>query len=358
MITLFKKLAIGEEKDYFMENLSMLLASGMGMSAAMKTIGMETNSKTLKKIISKIQDDIESGDSLWKSLQKTALFTDEVISLVRLGESSGQLTENLEVITLQQQKEKNFRSKIHSAMMYPAFVMLLTFIIGIGIAWFILPKLTTVFGQLKIKLPLITKILIFIGEFLKNYGNIVVPAMLVFLILLMYFLFFFRKTKFIGQWLMLGVPGVKKLMKEVEISRFSYILATLFEAGLPILDSLEALKNNTELHAYRKFYAHIFTSVSEGNSFQKSFESYKHAERYLPIAIQQMIFAGEKSGNLPETLKRISANYEGRIEITTKNLTVILEPILLIIVWLGVVAVALAIILPIYSLVGGFNPNP
>jgi type II secretory pathway component PulF len=348
-------LGLAKEREYFVENLSMLISGGMPIIGALGAISQELRSRRMKNIIAVMKSDIESGYPLWKTLANTALFPEHSVSLIRLGEESGKLIENLKVVSVEQEKERVFKSKLHSAMMYPIFVLLLTVIIGIGIAWFILPKLATVFSQLKIKLPLITKILIGGGTFLGSYGMVVVPAAIIVAAVLFFFIFSFSKTKFIGQFLLFYIPGVNTLIKEVETARFGYLLGTLLEAGLPITRALDSLSSATEIAPYRKLYAHMRDSVADGNSVQKSFAAFPHTRRLVPAPIQQLIVAGEQSGTLSETLVKVGTMFETKADTTTKNLTVILEPILLVIVWLGVVGVALAVILPIYSLIGGFN---
>jgi type II secretory pathway component PulF len=144
-------------------------------------------------------------------------------------------------------------------------------------------------------------------------------------------------------------------MKEVEIARFGYLLGTLLQAGLAVNLALESLANATDFIVYRNFYLYLGKSIEEGYSFQKSFSSYKNTAKLIPTPILQLIIAGEKSGNLSKTLLKVGEMFEEKSDITTKNLTIILEPILLVFVWLGVVSVALAVILPIYGLVGGLD---
>ena len=352
---MFFTFGLGKERDYFVENLSMLISGGMPIIGALDAIAQELRSRRMKNIIAAIKSDIESGSPLWRTLAKTSLFPEHAVSLIRLGEESGKLTQNLKVVAIEQEKERVFKSKLRSAMMYPAFVLSLTVIIGVGIAWFILPKLATVFAQLKITLPLITKILIGAGTFLGNYGGYVVPAAIAVMVMLFFFVFSFSKTKFVGQFILFSSPGIKDLIKEVEVARFGYLLGTLLEAGVPITHALDSLANATEISPYRKLYLHLRDSVSDGNSIQKSFAVFSHTNRLIPAPIQQLVVAGEQSGTLSATLLKIGQIYETKSDTTTKNLTVILEPILLVIVWLGVVAVALAVILPIYNLIGGFN---
>ena len=141
----------------------------------------------------------------------------------------------------------------------------------------------------------------------------------------------------------------------MELARFGYLLGSLLEAGMPIVDSIKSIKETVSFYNYRKFYSFLENSIEEGNSFQKSFSSYKKINKLFPSPIQQIIIAAEKSGHLSDALKKIGNVFEERLENTTKNLAVILEPILLVIVWFGVMAVAFAVILPIYGLIGGLQ---
>lgn len=350
-----RTLFLSKERDYLVENLSLLVSSGMPITSALESIAQELRSRRMKKVIATMKLEVESGSPLWRTLASTNLFPEQAISLIRLGEESGKLTENLKVVATEQEKERIFKSKLRSAMMYPVFVLSLTVIIGIGIAWFILPKLALVFAQLKIKLPLITKVLIGAGTFLGEYGRYVLPTAVIIIVALLFFIFSFSRTKFIGQFILFSVPGIKGLIKEVEVARFGYLLGTLLQAGLPITQALDSIASATEITPYRKFYTHLRDSVADGNSLQKGFVTFKHANRLIPVPIQQLVVAGEQSGSLARTLLKIGETFEAKADTMTKNLTVILEPILLVIVWLGVVAVALAVVLPIYSLIGGFK---
>lgn len=335
----------------------MLLAAGMSVTTALSAIKKEIKSGKLKKIIEEASVSIEAGSSISTALDSVGIFPQSTISLIRIGEKSGRLAENLKVVAKQQQKDKEFRSKTASAMMYPLFVSGLTVIVGLGIAWFILPRLATVFAQLKINLPFITQWLINLGTFLGHYGTIVIPASLVIGLLILFFLFMFSKTNFLGQAILFRLGPVSRLLTELELSRFGSLLGNLLKAGLPILDSLESLLESSTLYRYKKFYAFLNEKVKEGNSFAKCFGSYKNTNRLIPVPIQQLVITSEQSGNLPETFKKIGEMYGTKTETTAKNITILLEPILLVIVWLGVIAVALAVILPLYSLIGNLNTS-
>jgi type II secretory pathway component PulF len=346
---------LGKERDHFIENLSMLVASGMPIMGAIASIAKEAKDSRMKEILERVLRDIEAGSPLWKAFERTRLFRGYTISLIRLGEESGKLADNLKVIALEEEKERDFRSKVKSALMYPVFVLSLTFFIGIGISWSVLPKLAKIFNDLKLDLPFITKVLIDFGLFLTKYGIFVVPLFLLFMSGVFYFVFVYKKTKFIGEAIIFSIPGIKTLLSEVEVARFGYLLGTLLDAGLPITKAIDSLANATEVIRYKKFYMHLLESIDMGNSFQKSFASYPRVNKIIPEAVQQLIISGEQSGNLTKTLIKVGQVLEAKSDNTTKNLTIIMEPILLVIVWAGVVTVAFAVVLPIYSLVGDFK---
>jgi type II secretory pathway component PulF len=331
----------------------MLIASGMGVIDALKAVKADVRSTRMRRLIDQMAEDIEAGSPIWRTLDDAKLFPMHTISLIRIGEESGKLAENLEVVSVEQEKDRDFRSKIRSAMMYPIFVLGLTVVFGIGISFFILPKLALVFSQLKIQLPLITRVLIGVGVYMSNAGLGVIPIVLAIFGAVLYLIFYFPKTKLIGQSILFHTPGIKRLIQEVEVARFGYLLGTLLQAGMPIAQALHSLAEASSFPHYRRFYVFLAHSIEEGFSFQTSFARYGHRlRRLIPTPVQQLIITGEHSGNLPEILLRVGKSYEGKTEATTKNLTVILEPVLLVIVWLGVISVAFAVILPIYRLVG------
>jgi type IV pilus assembly protein PilC len=277
------------------------------------------------------------------------------MALISLGEESGRLVENLQVAARQEEKQRLLRSKVRSAMMYPAFVLSLTVIIDLGVAWFLLPKLSDTFSQLDVELPLISRIFIGFGEFLRANGVWAVPSLIGGLMLVLFILFGAPKTKNIGHRLVFHIPGIARLMREIEIARFGYLMGTLLQSGLAVTQALELLVSATSAPNYKKFYQHLYDSFDNGFSFKESIKQYKHVDNLLPGALQQMVIAGEHSGSLPETLQKVGDMYEEKSDLTTENLETLLEPILLIIVWLGVMAVAVAVILPVYSLIGGLD---
>ncbi len=344
-----------KEKDYFIENISMLLSSGMSIIKTLEIVNSEIKSKYFKKAVDEMLDQVRDGVYLWKALDQHKIFSPYFISLLMIGEESGRLSENFKIIAAQNSKDKIFKAKLKSAMMYPTFVLILAVVIGLGVSWFILPKLATVFTGMNMEMPLITRIMIGAGVFLSNYGSWLVPLIAVVFGISMYFIFVYKKTKHIGQLILFKLPGIKSIIRETEVARFGFILGTMLNAGISIIDSMHSLQQASTFYLYKNFYSHLEKRLNEGQDFQQAFDSYKNSKKLIPSAIQKMISSGQKAGSLAEILLKIDKNMEIKAEITTKNLSVILEPAMLIAIWIGVVTVALAVILPIYSLVGGLN---
>lgn len=342
-----------KERNYIIENLSTLVVSHVNVIDAFLSIKHEIKSKSLRAVLDDILVHIQGGTPLWSAMEKSGLFTDSMISLIKIGEKTGRLPESLNVIAERNKKDRIFRSKLKSAMMYPLFVLGLTVVIGGGIAWFILPKLSTVFGQLKLELPLVTKVIIRTGEILGEHGVFIVPGVFMFMILVLLFLFVFKKTKHIGRAILMYVPGIGRLIREVEIARFGYLFGTLIKSGVPISEALASLIEATQTRSYKRLYVFMQKSLDHGYTLGYIFKHFSKSRALIPGPMQQMVVTGEQSGRLPESLMSISEIYEEKLDNTTKNVAVLLEPILLVVVWAGVMTIALAVILPIYSLLGG-----
>jgi type II secretory pathway component PulF len=344
-----------KEREYFTANLSLMLDAAVPVHDILSSLQESTKSRALKKALIQMQNDIDDGLPLWKALERSGIVSTQTLALAKIGEQSGNLPNNLKIAASQEAKQRILKSKISSALLYPAFVLGTTVVVGVGVAWFLLPRLAETFAQLHIKLPLISRVFINLGTFLSRYGMRVVPALIVSMIILILILFVWRPTRSLGQRLLMYIPGIAGLLREIEIARFSYMVSTLLEAGLSITKSLQLLQNATESPRYQKLYKSMHDSFDNGESFAYIFQTNKSLRKLLPSPVQQMIISGERSGNLSDTLANVSYIYEEKSDTTTRNLEAILEPILLIFVWLGVLGVAVAVILPIYSLVGGLR---
>lgn len=344
-----------KEREYFTENLALLLKSAVPIGETLDSLSQGVKSKPFKKAIESMKQDVEAGYNLADSLERSGIAGTQTLALVRMGEVSGNLVENLQIAAEQERKHHVFVSKVRSAFIYPAFVIVLTIVVGLGVAWFLLPRLADTFAQLHVALPPISQALIGFGIFLRDHGIIAVPVAIVTVIVVMYLLFAAPGTKNIGKKMLLHTPGVGRLIREVELAQFGYLLGTLMNAGLSVTEALLLLANTSTTNDYKKIYLSLADSIGNGYGFKEALGRAKKSERLLPTSVQQMIAAGERSGSLPEVLIMVGKTYEQKSDTTTQNLETIVEPILLVTVAGGVLLVAVAVILPIYSLIGGLN---
>ncbi|HSX07436.1 MAG TPA: type II secretion system F family protein [Candidatus Saccharimonadales bacterium] len=344
-----------KDREYFSQNLALLLKSAVPIGQALDALAATSRTSSMKKAVAEMQANIEAGFSLADALERSRIVDSQTLALVRLGERSGRLVENLQLAAQQEEKRHTFRSKVRSALIYPIFVLSVTGVVGLGVAWFLLPRLSTTFTQLHAKLPFVSKVLIAFGQFLKLHGVVAVPIAIAVMALLAYIVFVAPGTRRIGQQLLFVLPGIGRLRREIEIAQFGYLLGTLLAAGLPVTGAVILLEKATNVPQYQQLYRYLASSLDDGFSFKESLTRYKRSSTLLPPAVQQIVIAGERSGSLSEVLLTIGRTYEQKADITTENLETILEPILLLFVAGGVLTVAVAVILPIYALIGGLN---
>lgn len=344
-----------KEREYFISNLAVMLNSTVTVGQTIDALRETSTSRATKKALAEVAKKIEEGSTLTNALRDSGMVSIQSLALMSIGEQSGNLITNLKIAAAQEEKQHILRSKVHSSLMYPAFVLVITGVVGLGIAWFLLPKLSETFGSLDMELPAISQVMINLGFFLRDSGIWAMPLLIGFIAAIFYVLFVHQATKHIGQAVLLKIPVISNLIKQAEIARFCYLLGTLIDSGLPITRALLLLSSSTTLRPYLVLYRELGSRLDEGYGLYQSLSKSKSSKQYVPLTVQRMIASAETSGVLAQTLLDIGRVYEEKTDSTARNLQVIIEPILLIIVWLAVLAVAIAVILPIYSLVGGLD---
>lgn len=342
---------LGKERSRFIENLAILLNSGLSIIDALRTIQTELRVKPMKKLVGKIIDEVDNGIPLWMAMDNQSFFSSYALALIRIGEESGSLSKNMEYLSSQQEKDRALKSKVQMAMIYPSIVLTMTIVITLGLAWFVLPQLVGVLLSLNAELPLVTRIIIWIANYFKANGAVVVP--LVFAGLFMaYILCRFTPLRGPAQRCMFMIPGIGSMAKSATIARFGVILGSLLRSGVPLVGSIRSMAEVTDTIFYKKFYFRLADEIEVGQSFGSAFERLKESNKLLPLSVQQLVVTGEKSGRIAEMLMRIADIYEKKAEDAAQRLPVILEPLLLLFMGSLVGTIAFAIIVPIYSIVG------
>lgn len=342
---------LGKEKLTFIENLAILLNSGLSVIDALKTIEMELRIKPMKKLVATIIDEVESGIPLWMAMDNRNFFSSYALALIRIGEESGSLSKNMEYLSVQQEKDRSLRGKVKMAMIYPSIVIVLTAGITLGLSWFVLPQLVGVLLSLNAKLPLVTRIIIWIADFMKLHGAVAVPLILL-AALMTYLLCRYTRLRGPTQQFIFKIPGIGTMARAATIARFGVILGSLLKAGVPLVESIRSMAEVTDTVYYRRLYFRLANEIEVGQSFASAFENIKMSKKLIPASVQQLIITGERSGRIAEMLMRIADIYEKKAEDAAQRLPVILEPMLLIFLGGLVGTIAFAIIVPIYSIVG------
>jgi type II secretory pathway component PulF len=340
-----------KDKGYFINNLALLLKADVPIGEAIESLAETGSSRSFHNALADIRHDIDEGAPLWKSLEHTGLVSRSTLVLIQLGENSGTLVDNLHKAARQEEKVRLYRAKVRAALLYPAIVLTMTFVAGLGVAWFLLPRLTETFSQLDVQLPLISRLLLDAGSFLRENGLWAVPLMAVVVVAICSLIVVIPATHRFGQRLQLHIPGVGQLLREIEVARFGYLLGTMLDAGLPVTEAMALVSDATKAPQYRQLYEHLHSRLEEGYSFKTALKDHGHANKLMPLAVQQMLIAGERSGALPATLLTIGEMYEEKSDLTTKNLEVIMEPVLLLVIGGAVLTLMLAVLVPIYGLV-------
>lgn len=349
---LFLKIPLGE-KINFVRNLSLLLRSGISLLEALNILKENTRSKSLRYILDICALDVEKGQFLSNGLSKFKnIFGDFFINVIRVGELTGQLPENLDKLAEELNKIGALRRKIITTSIYPSFIISTMAILIILVLYFIFPKILPIFENLGVELPLITKIFIKVSNFLINntieLGLLLIIFVLSFLIALRY-----EKSKFFVDLFFLKIPIFSKVLRSYILSEFSRTFGLLLGSGLKIVEGLNISANSLTNLVYKNALKNIASEVLAGHSLSESLEK---TVKLFPYNFVKMVEIGERTGNLENNLKYLAKNLEEDVDTFLERFVNILEPLILIIIAIGIGFVALSIIMPIYELSEKIQP--
>lgn len=341
------------EKLLFTKHLSVMIKSGITITESIDTLASQTRSSLFKKVLTQVLHDIRNGQTLARSLQKhPKVFDTFYTSLIEVSEESGTLEENLQFLANQLAKDYALRKKIQGALLYPGIVITAVTIVGFGMSIFVLPKLVDLFTSMDVKLPLTTQILLFFANLMKNHGILVIAGFITTLILLRIFVNL-PKVKPLWHAFLLAVPIFGPFNQSAQLALFSRNLGVMLKSGLPIKKALDIQYGITSNLVFKSYIEKLQKSVNKGKSIEDELNSGAFS-LMSPIAIK-MIGVGEKTGKLDEVLLYLGDFFEDEVDNTAKNLSVVLEPIILLVIGLIVGFVALAILSPIYELTGSIK---
>jgi len=337
------------EKIFFVRNLRVMISAGLPLPRALGTLAEQAKSQKFKKAIFNIRDEIVQGRSFSESLEKYPnIFPELFQSMIRMGEESGTLEDILQTLSQQMEREYELKSKIQGAMIYPAVIICAMIGIGILMLVMVVPKLAETFEELDIELPMTTKIVIGLGNFLAQqwYLAAVVLAILFFL--------FWRLTKTkagkkIIDTLVLKIPIISPIVRKTSSAYTARTLSSLITAGVPIVKSLEITSRTLGNIYYKSAIAEAAEKVRKGEKIAQALKPY---ENIYPSIVIQMVAVGEETGETSNVLKQLAEFFEEEVSNATKNLAAVIEPVIMIIIGAAIGFFAVSMVQPMYSMLG------
>jgi type IV pilus assembly protein PilC len=340
------------EKMNFTRNLRIMIGAGISLPRALETLAAQSKNRKFQKTLIEIAEEIKKGKSFSDSLTKYPnIFSELFVSMVKIGEESGTLEDVLKVLTNQMEREYELKSRVKGAMIYPAIII--SAMIGIGVLMLIvvIPKLAQTFQELAIELPPTTKFVIFLGNFLAKRWYLILISVLILAI----FLRTISKTKTgkrVIDFLTLKIPIISPLIQKTNSAYFVRTLSSLIISGVPIVRSLEIVSNSLENFYFRETLKEAAEKVRKGEKLSDALLPYQ--KLYSPTVIQ-MIQVGEETGETSTILAKLADFYEEEVANATKNLSSVIEPVLMLLIGAAVGFFAISMIQPIYGMLGAIK---
>lgn len=343
-----------QDRILFMKRLGMILHSGMPLMEGLHMIREESRTRSATFVYRSLIADVSNGQSLSSGMRKfERSFGEFCVNIIKIGETSGTLRENLQYLADEMKRKQTLKRKVVSALIYPAVIVVATVGIVVMLTVYIFPKIIPIFQSVKADLPLSTRILIVISDFLSRWGLWVLGGLCVSVIA---FVFLMRVARF-HYWAdraLLRIPLLGALSRYYNLANICRTMALLLKSDVRIVSAVDLVAASTRNLVYREELLAAGERIMCG---QKISVQFKERSRLFPSMLSQMVSVGEATGNLSGTFAYLSDMYEEEIDELTKNLTTLLEPILMIVMGLIVGFIAISIITPIYSITQSLTPR-
>jgi len=341
----FTKIPLSE-KMMFARNLSVMIASGLSLSKAIRNITIQTQNKRFIGILKVVQDDLQTGTTLADALAKyPAVFGDLFVNMIRVGETSGNLEEVLNILAVQLEKEYEIIRKVRGALVYPAVILVAMILIGIVMMVYVVPQITGVFKDLHADLPASTMFIINTSEFFRNHFIIAVSLVVAVIFAIKIALTTSSGKKALGL-ITIKIPVIKNIVIKMNCARFARIYSSLLKSGVPVVEALKILSRTLTNFYYKRALEKAAESIQKGINLSKLIYEEK---AIFPVLVPQMIEVGEETGKTDLVLMNLAQFYEAEVDQLTKNLSSIIEPVLMIIIGSAVGFFAVSILQPMYS---------
>lgn len=329
----------------FSRQLATLIDSKVPLLTALHSIANQTENKFFAIKLNSIIVDIDGGSSLSEAMSKhPGVFSKFYINMVKAGESSGTLQKALNDLADNMEKNYELTAKLRGAMYYPGFILTAMFVVGFVMMSFVMPKLLVILSEANVELPLQTKILIAVSNFLSVYWWAVALVIIAGVIALVYYIRTEDGKREYDEFI-LKIPIIKRILHDVYIARFSENLSTLIQSGLPITTSLLITSDIVGNDVYKRIIREAAEEIKKGGGIAEVLNRYE----IIPPVVVQMIRVGESTGRIDFALGKVTNFYLQETDRMVKNFSTLIEPILMVILAIGVGILVSAVLLPIYQ---------
>lgn len=339
------------EKITLVSNMYTMLSAGIPILETIDSL-LEDAKGNQKKLLQTLREDLVQGQHMYFTFAKfPKIFDNVTINIIKASEEAGNLDVALKDVSQNIRKEIEFNDKIRSAFIYPIFIMAVFLAVLLVILVVVVPKISTVFQRMNIELPLPTKIMIFVSNLLLTQPLLFILGIAA-IVAGVVFLYKKNKRMFINA--LTEAPYISKLAQEVDLTRFTRSLYLLLTAGIPITTALELTQDVVVKKNIRRAITHTKNVVLSGKKLSDGLKDNRQA---IPPIMIKIVEAGEKSGSLDRSMLDVSEYLDYQVSNTLKTLTALIEPLLLVVVGVMVGGLMLAIIAPIYGLIGQVGPG-
>ena len=336
------------DKIILARNLGSMISAGLSVTRALSVMEKQTKNKNLKALFQGLIEDVSRGQTLSDSMQnRPKIFSPLFVSMTRAGEESGNLSNSLSIVASQMDKSYALTKKIHGALIYPGVILSAMVVIAILMLIYMVPTLTATFKGLGVELPMSTQIIIAMSDFMVANTLLTIGIILVLIFGVMSLL----KSVF-GQRLMdtisLRLPVIGEIVKEVNSARTARTLSSLLSSGVDVVIALGVTIDVLQNHLYKNILEEARNTIQKGEPMSAVFE---RNENLYPAFVGEMVAVGEETGKISELLLGVAVYYEDDVDEKTKDLSTIIEPVLMIVIGAGVGVFAISMLAPTYSLV-------
>lgn len=342
------------QKMLFLDHLRIMVHGGLSLVESLSVLRKETTNTRLQETIGQIQKDVEQGEQLSVALGRHPnIFPSMYIRMIEAGETAGQLEDALQQSVIQMRKAYELSSSIKGAMIYPAVILIAMTGIGIMMVTVVLPQLTALFKDFDAELPLATRILISVTDIVSNPFYLVGIFISIAMFLSGFVLLLRRVPEFRAtvHAFTLKLPIAGNIIKQINLARFSLTFSSLLKSTIPVVDAVNITADTCSNVQYQRALHEGSESVKRGEPLS---EALQRNPSLFPPMVVEMVMVGEQSGDVESLLAELATFYNDEVSKTMKNFTTIIEPVIIIVIGVAVAGMAVAVIMPMFSLVQQF----